>query len=200
LTDEKVRVFLALPRDRMWGESTKGLVERLRSTLPSASWTKPESWHLTLKFLGDVRRSALEEFESEVAKACAEAVAGEIQAQGSVVFPPHGQARVLGVDFAPSETLSSISRVAAAAERAGVRLGVEREKREFRPHVTLARLRHRWPPDAVGSFREATGAWSFPAWQARSCVLYASRLDPAGAVHTPLQEWSFTGGPRGVRA
>jgi len=184
----------------MWGESAKGLVERLRSALPAASWTKPESWHLTLKFLGDVRRSALEEFGTAIAEACAEAVAGEIQAQGAVVFPPHGEARVLGVDFVPSEALNSISQVAAAADRAAVGLGVEREKRKFRPHVTLARLRHRWPADAVTSFREAVGGWGFPPWQARSCVLYESRLRPDGAIHTPLSEWSFAGGLRGVPA
>jgi 2'-5' RNA ligase len=197
---DRVRAFLALPRDRMWVESARALVERLQSTLPKASWTKPESWHLTLKFLGDVPRSALETFGEKIASACAEAVAGEIIGGGPVVFPPQGEARVLGVGFTSNETLDSVTRVAVAADRAAETLGVAREKREFRPHVTLARLRDRWPAEAVASFRETAAAWTFPSWQARSCVLYESRLDPAGAVHTPLAEWSFTGGPRGVRA
>lgn len=197
---DRVRAFLALPRDRMWVESTRGLVERLRSTLPKASWTKPESWHLTLKFLGDVPRSRLETFGEELASACAEAVAGEIVADGPVVFPPRGEARVLGLGFSSNEALASVALVAQAADRAAQALGVAPEKREFRPHVTLARLRDRWPAEAIASFRETAGSWTFPPWQARSCVLYESRLEPAGAVHTPLAEWSFTGGPRGVRA
>jgi RNA 2',3'-cyclic 3'-phosphodiesterase len=197
---DRVRAFLALPRDRMWVESARALMERLQSTLPKASWTKPESWHLTLKFLGDVPRSALETFGERIAVACAEAVAGEILADGPVVFPPRGEARVLGVGFSPNEALDSLARVAQAADGAAEALGVAPEKREFRPHVTLARLRDRWPEEAVASFRETAAAWAFPPWQARSCVLYESRLDPAGAVHTPLAEWSFTGGARGVRA
>jgi 2'-5' RNA ligase len=195
-----VRAFLALPRDRMWVESARGLVERLRSTHPKASWTKPESWHLTLKFLGDIPRSALETFGEKIASACAEVVAGEIIAGGPVVFPPQGEARVLGVGFTSNEALDSLARIAQEADRAAEGLGVAPEKREFRPHVTLARLRDRWPAEAIASFRETAGSWTFPPWQARSCVLYESRLDPAGALHTPLAEWSFTGGPRGVRA
>jgi len=197
---DRVRAFLALPRDEMWVESAKSLVDRLRSSLPDASWTKAESWHLTLKFLGEVSRSALDRFGTSIAEACAEAVAGEILADGALVFPPRGEARVLGVGFASNEALDSVVRVADAADRAAAPLGVEPERREFRPHVTLARLRRRWPQEAVASFRETVGAWRFPAWRARSCVLFESRLGPGGAAHTPLYEWSFTGGPRGVRA
>jgi 2'-5' RNA ligase len=56
--------------------------------------------------------------------------------------------------------------------------------------VTLARIRDPWPQAAVEEFCEAARAWDFPAWRVRSLVLYRSRLDPAGAVHTPLREWA----------
>src|SRR5947207_13831814 len=113
----------------MWRDRATGLVQRLRSALPKAAWTKPESWHLTLKFLGDVPRSGLETFGERLASACAEAVAGEIVADGPVVFPPRGEARVLGLGFSSNETLASVALVAQAADRAAQTLGVAPEKR-----------------------------------------------------------------------
>jgi len=197
---ERVRAFLAVPSDPMWIESAKTLVARLHQSLPEASWTRPESWHLTLKFLGEVSQEAISDFTAAIEPVAAETVTGEIQAQGALLFPPRGQARVLGVGFAPSETLEGITRLAEEGERQARKIGAEVSKRPFHPHVTFGRLRHPWPREAVAAYQREVEGWSFPSWQARACVLYASRLERDGAVHTPLAEWSFTGGPRGVRA
>ena len=197
---ERVRAFVALPRDRMWIESALGLVEKLRGSLPHASWTKPQSWHLTIKFLGAVPRPALESLASSIAPVARETVPGELAPGGLVVFPPHGPARVLGVGFAPSPALESLARFAREVDGKAGSLGVEQEKRAFHPHVTLARLRRSWPRRAVETFRDQVEACPFPLWAMRSCVLYESRLDPAGVIHTPLAEWTFSGGLSGVRA
>lgn len=196
----RLRAFLAVPSDGMWVESARGLQARLKDTLPQASWTKPSSWHLTLKFFESISAEEARAFGAAMAADAFATVPGEIQAGGAVVFPPRGPARVLGVGFAPSETLEEIGRLAARAEENARSLGLPAEKRPFHPHVTLARLRRAWPPEAVETFRRDLRDWTFPSWHARSCVLYESRLERDGAVHVPLEEWSFTGGPRGVRA
>lgn len=196
----RTRAFFALPRDLMWVESARDLVARVRAASPEAAWTRESAWHVTLKFLGEISRFQAREFAQAVSKPAAATVPGELHSGGAAVFPPEGPARVLGVAFAPSETLHEVEELAAEAERQARRLGLREERRRFHPHVTLARLRRPWPRDAVDCFRRDVEAWSFPAWPARSCVLYESRLDRDGAVHTPVQEWSFAGVPRGVRA
>jgi RNA 2',3'-cyclic 3'-phosphodiesterase len=195
-----VRSFVAIPSDPMWVESTRGLLERLRNSLPEASWTRPESWHLTLRFLGEVPSEALLRFSSAVEPIAANTVPGEIQSEGAAVFPARGPARVLGVGFARSEILDGISRLAETAEKEARLIGAEDIRRPFHPHVTLGRIRRPWPPEAVESFRREVASWSFPVWQARACVLFESLLAPEGAVHKPLYEWSLAGGDRGVRA
>jgi len=195
-----MRAFLAVPSDPMWVESARGLLERLRQDLPRASWTRQESWHLTLKFLGDVSGEFLRAFASEVGPAAVETVPGEIQTGAAAVFPPHGRARVLGVGFTASPGHESLAALASLAEASAARHGAERSARAFHAHVTFARIRDGWPPESVDRYRTAVEAWPFPPWSARSCVLFESRLDPGGAVHTPIQEWSFQGGLRGVRA
>jgi 2'-5' RNA ligase len=98
---------------------------------------------------------------------------------------------VLAAGFAPSETGAGLEELARRADAAGVRIGVEREGRAYRPHVTLARVRDPWPAGAVDAFRRALDAAGLPAFRCDECVLYESRLNPAGAVHTPLRSFAF---------
>jgi RNA 2',3'-cyclic 3'-phosphodiesterase len=196
----EIRAFLAIPSDGLWVESARGLLARLQETSPRASWTKPSSWHLTLKFFEKISTEVARAFAAELSPVAAGVVPGEIPAGGASVFPHRGPARVLAVGFASSPAAEEVSRLAREAEVIARRLGFEGERRPFQPHVTLARLRSPWPPAKVEAFRQEVEAWPFPPWHARSCVLYESRLQGDGAVHTPLDEWSFAGGPRGVRA
>ena len=195
-----MRVFLALPRDRMWIESAREFVSRARKNSPDASWTREESWHVTLKFLGEIDAAMAREYAASIAPHALAALAGEMPRGEAVVFPPRGPARVVGVGFGPSPVLESVAELASRAEAAARALGLPSEDRGFHPHVTLARIRRPWPPASVEEFRTEAGSWAFPAWHTRSVVLYESRLGREGATHTPLEEWSFAGGDRGVRA
>lgn len=195
-----MRVFLAVPSDPMWVESARGLLERLRETMPRASWTRPESWHLTLHFLGEVADDAAARFAAEIEPVAMDTVPGDLLARPATVFPDRGRPRVLGVGFVPSPGVESVAGLAARASEVAAALGLRTEVRDFHPHVTFARLREPWPREAVDEYARAVEGWTFPTWVARSCVLFESRLEPAGAVHAPLSEWSFQGGPRGVRA
>ena len=195
-----VRAFLAVPPDPDWAESVQTLVSRLRPSLPGASWTRPPSWHLTLKFLGEVPQETLDAFLEAFATRVSERAPGELAASGPLVLPPRGPARVLAVAFSETAGLEEIRRLAADAESAGRIAGAQREDRPFRPHVTLARVRPPWGPREVASYEREVGSWKFPAWPVRGCVLYSSRLSPDGAVHTPLAQWPFDRVLREARA
>ncbi len=195
-----MRVFLALPRDRMWLESARAFLEAARRPMPDASWTREESWHVTLKFLGEIDEAQARAFARAIGPKALETLAGELPPGGPLVFPPRGPARVLGIGFGPSPALESVAALASEAERVAREIGAPPETREFRPHVTLARIKRPWPTGKVETWRDAAAGWPFPGWQARCVVLYESRLGRDGATHTPLEEWSFAGGPRGVRA
>lgn len=188
-----VRAFLAAPADPRWSAAAEDFSKSLRPVSPPASWTRPEAWHLTVKFLGNAPPGSLEALGRAIGAAAAGIPGGDLLCSGAAVFPPHGPPRVLGLGFGPSAGFDAVRALAAAAEAEARRLGLEREDRPYHPHVTLARLRTRWPREAVERFRDAAAGASsrFPAWPVRSLVLYASRLDPTGAVHTPLAEWSL---------
>lgn len=188
-----IRAFLAVPADPGWSEAAGTLVAALRAESPPASWTRPAAWHITVKFLGTASRDALESFGRAIEPLAASLPPGELSSEGAAVFPSSGPARVLAIGFAPGPALESVLALASAAETEARRAGLEREDRAFRAHVTLARLKDRWRRDAVDRFRERAAGAAFPAWPVRTCVLYASRLDRTGAIHTPIAEWRLAG-------
>ncbi len=181
-----MRVFLAVPPDPAWVASARDLAAGMRPGLPGASWTRPEAWHLTLAFLGEITESAAGDFAESLQEKIGRSCQGRLAGAGPLLLPPRGRPRVLGVGFAPSPELEALARLALETGR---RIGVAPELRVFRPHVTLARLRQPWPESAVEAFLRETRAWRFPAWRVESCVLYRSELEPTGAVHTQFREW-----------
>jgi 2'-5' RNA ligase len=167
--------------------------------MPAASWTRPESWHLTLRFFADVAPEAAERFAEEAFLAASRSPGGSLSPGGSVVFPPRGRPRVLGLGFAGSPDLAVLEALAREAELAARRAGAEAEEREYHPHVTLARIRSAWPGGAIERFRREADAWPLPPFRLGGVVLYQSRLGPSGATHVPLRSFSWECAPEARR-
>lgn len=185
MSDAAVRAFLAVPPDAGWSESARRLLAGLRRDLPEASWTRPETWHVTLRFLGDVSPEALERISRSMAESAAGLGPASLIARGAAFSPPRGPARVAGI------ALEGKGDLAAAAETCARRAGLGAETRPFHPHVTFARIRRPWPLEAVARFREAADSWKLPAWPVRSFALYRSELRPEGAIHTAIARWEL---------
>jgi 2'-5' RNA ligase len=195
-----MRAFLAVPPDPAWAARAAELLGPMRSSLPPATWTRPESWHLTLRFFADVGAEAAERCAKETFLAAGRSAGGELPAGGSVVFPARGRARVLGLGFAPSPGGGALKAVAAEAEAAARRAGAPPEERDYHPHVTLARIRSPWAPAAVERFRREADGWDLPPFRLSAVVLYESRLGPGGATHIPLRTFAWAAETQGARA
>ena len=146
----------------------------------SVRWVKPEGMHLTLRFLGDTEEeqvSALAAGLDEVADASAPFA---LHLEGMGCFPNPRRPRVIWVglqDF--EEQLLPLQKVAELLARSR---GWEREKRVFKPHLTLGRVRERAAPPA-GEWMREPPALSF---QVEAIELIESRLQSSGAEYTTL--------------
>ena len=69
---------------------------------------------------------------------------------------------------------------------------MRRERRPWRLHLTQARLRRPWPPEAVERFLRWGREVDLPTFRRRRVVLFSSLLTPQGAVYTPLEELALT--------
>ena len=166
-------------------------VARLRSTFTHvrASWEKPEKLHITLKFLGDVEVSRVEELARASRRAAEKVCPFELTIEEAGVFPPHGQPRVLwlgigGDDVRLSSLHQSLEDECAAA-------GFPRETRAFRPHLTVARLRS--PQDARKLAAAHLEAGFEPqTFKASELVLMRSELGRGGSRYDVVSRAPFS--------
>ena len=181
----QVRLFLAatFPRDVI--DDVNARVTRVRPKLPAASWVRPEAQHLTLAFLGDQPDSLVGELTPLLEEHLAGVPAFEGRLGGCGFFPNSRHARVAWVGVTPEEKFRAVADAVRAAVKAA---GVELDRADFKPHLTLARIRDSWPPLCVETYHGVLRSYESAPFAVDRVTLFSSRLDPAGAVHTPLRE------------
>ena len=158
---------------------------RLRKAVPEAraSWSTPDNIHLTLKFLGEIPQSRLENLSTAAANAAQGLEAFSISVQGSGVFPTRGQPRVLWIGIEDLEgTLGDLYR---RLEEECAKAGFSKEARAFHPHLTLARLRK---PEGARLLAETHKQIGFEPieFSVSELLVIRSELSSAGSKYTTL--------------
>ncbi len=175
---ETIRAFIALDIPT----NTKTLVSRYQNDVkkyfPAVRWTRPEGLHFTLKFLGEMEMSRIDDVRETVRKAARgkKFVAGFGTAG---VFPNASAARVfwLGLDAGADSVRTIASAVSSALEP----LGFPPESRPFSAHLTLARFRTPCKFDPA-----SLPAHKIPEFETARVLFYKSELKSSGAEYSPL--------------
>lgn len=184
-----LRAFLALDFDADALRVLAAHLSRLRA-LPWARevrWVSPENLHLTLRFLGDVTPNQAERFVEAFGAGLAR-IADMAELTLTVTpprfFPTLSRPRVIACLIESNPTLTALAEL---AEACAVRIGLERETRPFNGHITLGRIRDSFPRDAgLPSDKAIT------PMRPVAITLYESKLDPHGAIYTPLHSFSLS--------
>ena len=127
----------------------------LRGGLPGARWVDPENYHVTLRFIGDIDNRTADEVARALARV--DRPSFDLSLEGLDALggrKPHSIAACV-------KASPALRELQAEHERIAQRIGLEPERRKFRPHVTLARIRSAGQADAAaylalrGDFRTA---------------------------------------------
>jgi 2'-5' RNA ligase len=134
-----MRLFVSVDLDGL--ESSIAEAQEPLSGLPGVDLTDPGGVHVTLKFLGEVEASRLDELGEALSAAVGDADVGPFEAEieGYGVFPSPEYVRVVWAGV--GEGSEALSRLHEAIESRTVALGFDPEDHEFTPHATLARVR-----------------------------------------------------------
>lgn len=180
MSADTVRSFFAVELSRAARAEALRLIETLRREIGQGPrFAREEGLHLTLKFLGDVPRDALPGLLARAASRLQREEPFQASLAGAGAFPNARAARVLWVGV--GEGAGRLAALARKLEAAGRAIGAPRERRPYRAHLTLARLRQ---PRAVALERlPAPDPCSFSV---EEVVLYESRLSSSGAIYSPL--------------
>ena len=186
-TAENVRTFIAVSLPGPVKQELKQLQARVKKMGVHASWPRPEAFHLTLKFLGDVSLGHMGSIQRCMEKAASQSAGFQLKAQGLGIFPSVKRPRVIWAGVGGRTDL--LEQVFNNLEKGLAPLGFQKQGQRFSPHFTLARVKHKTadPVDFVRLIRECSDVRSMP-FSVATIDLYKSRLTSRGAIHEKLFE------------
>jgi len=181
-----IRIFLAIELSSGIRGKISSLQQELKKILPPINWVRPESIHLTLKFLGYVEPSRISQLLLALEPIGAKQHGFSIEVQGVGVFPQVKHPRILWVGV--SAKTHALQELVLEIEAALEPLGFPPEEKPYHPHLTLARIKR--DNAIVGSALLENGVLEreqhLGTLSVDRLTLFESDLDSTGATYTPL--------------
>lgn len=172
-----MRLFLALDLP----DDARRAIAATASDAPGLRRVPAEQLHVTLAFLGDVEPARLPAIVAAIE--AVDRTGGPIVLSPKAIgtFPPRGPARVVVVHLG-GDGVARLGRLQSDLAAALASLGFAPERRAFRPHVTVARVR-----DSRRAPRDLVRPLDLPSFMATTLTLYRSTLAPAGATYQAVK-------------
>jgi len=186
------RTFIAIEIPANLRAAVIDYIKRLRNRVPdvSASWSREDNLHLTLRFLGDVPVARMGDVSTAASAAARASGPFELILAGSGVFPPRGKPSVLWIGI--EDPHGALQTVQQRLEEECAARGFTRDARAFHPHLTLARIRK---PHGAKDLATAhvTADFAVQTFTAKELVVFRSELLPQGSRHTPMSTHALSG-------
>ena len=179
-----IQAFLAIELTEAARETCSAIGQSLQRLGLKGSFPRPQALHLTLKFLGDVQERIIPRLEEALSESSAGVEPFSVQVGGLGVFPNQQRPRVVWVGVTVHPQLLQLHR---NLEKHLATLGFAPERRSFRPHLTLVRLKSRHGLEALTEFLATPASHSERVRsQVSAFHLFQSVLRPQGAEYTKL--------------
>jgi len=192
-----MRVFVGIDLDDEIRTKIARLLAGVSGFAPDARWVRPESLHVTLKFIGEQKPDQVAAITERLQ--LVKGKSAEIRFAGHGFFPTAKAPRVfwIGIQAGPE-----LAELASSVDSALAELQIPREERPFSPHLTLARGgggsgSPKWrkgdgPNAAFAELQKRLAAMSeldFGTMTAHEFFIYQSQLSPGGSKYTKLQRF-----------
>jgi len=129
-----MRIFVALDLTPEIRQRLECFVDGVENFAPEARWVRPESLHVTLKFIGEKSLDSVEGIKQALASVRANAVALNVRGYGFFPTPKAPRVFWAGIESGPE-----LGALAKQIDEATAAVGVAREDHPYTPHLTLAR-------------------------------------------------------------
>jgi RNA 2',3'-cyclic 3'-phosphodiesterase len=195
-----MRIFLALDIDSAIRERIQRFMGGVREFAPDARWVRPESLHVTLKFIGEKPSETVQAIQQSLA--AVSSTSFEFTIRGYGFFPTPRSARVFWIGI---EAGQNLTKLASAVDEATATLGIPKEDHPFSPHLTLARGGER---SGAPGWRKGDGPNKhfqllqeklaplpppeFGTMTAREFFLYQSQLLRGGARYSKIARFTLS--------
>lgn len=174
-----LRLFVAIPLS----DDVRTRLHLLCGGVRDARWIKPENFHLTLRFIGEVA----EPDAADAADALDQVSVPDFELilDGVGHFESRNRVRTLWASVDPAPGLILLQeRIETALRRAGC----APETRRFKPHITLGRL-NRARPHLIEDWLGTNSLFRAGPFPAGGFTLFESRLGHGGSAYIPIAEY-----------
>ena len=191
-----MRLFIALDIDETICERVTTFRNQLRVLAPDVRWVGPETFHITLQFLGETKK--LDEIRP--ALQMVKSAPTQLAFRGVGFFPTSKAPRVFWIGIEADENLQAL---ASEVSKTMLPLGFETDANSFMPHLTLARsgsgrprpVRGEHATPALQRVRDTVAKMPSPDFgtmTAHEFFLYESKLTPSGPHYTKLSRYPLS--------
>ncbi len=186
---QTVRTFIAIEMPPEVRQYLDRCQERLRGAGGKVRWVRTDLVHLTLVFLGEVSVERIEALGAAVGAAVAGFGPLALRAGGAGQFPPRGWPRVIWIGI--DEVTGALLRLQKAVADAAAPFAENVEKRAYRPHLTLGRVRGGSGLDELSAAVADMADRQGPPFEAAEVVVMKSVLSRQGPIYSPLSCIAF---------
>lgn len=171
----KKRLFIAIDISEDAREAAANHIRHLSekfSHIP-VKWISPDKFHITVKFLGMTDEQMLDSIIRLIDRNASATFPFDVELAEAGAFPNASRPRVLWIGI--NQPTGDMADLARRVDLHTAELGFEPENREFKPHLTLARIRD---PRAAGDIGRAHVASGFGpiSFACTKLVLFESHL------------------------
>lgn len=182
-----MRLFVALDIPEETRRAIRELISRLQPVARGAKWVRPEGVHITLKFIGWVGDERVEKIKECLARVRPRAPI-PVAFRNFGFFPNERRPRIFWIGIESGRELATL---ASEVETQLAALGIPKEERDFKPHLTLARFKTNEGVPQMQKMLASMPMQDFGAMHATEFHLYQSMLKSNGAIYTKLASYSF---------
>ncbi len=180
------RLFIAVPiQEKSRKEISDGILKNQTIQQYPVRWTNYNNLHLTLQFLGDTEEKKIPLLKDIVGEINASINSETLRFTSIGAFPNNSAAKIIWLGFQRNDTLTKCQRLLSDKL---VDNGFETDRKKFRPHLTLGRVRDNAiiTDDMFSYIENLRSHISISESKLEKITLFESQLRPGGPIYTAL--------------
>ena len=187
---ETKRLFIACVIPEKIRKFLHDIQGELKKSGSDAKWVEKENIHLTLKFFGNVNLEKIKNLTHALSEAFSRRPVFDVSLNKIGCFPSLSQPRVVWAGL--KDNKSQLKEIAQLLEESFLKIGFEKESREFQAHITLGRLRSFLNKlsliERIDSLNKNLIEQNFSL---NNITLFESQLTPHGPLYSTLHQVKF---------
>lgn len=179
-----IRTFIAL---EIPDEPLNEIIKIRNENYPSQSgvkWEPVDKLHLTLKFLGDTEEKLVEKISNDISTVISQNNELDLCFTEFGMFKRNGQPKIVWVGIKEDQKLLSLVN---SVENICSTYGFQKEKRSFKPHITILRIKGR--EDLEQLYGLSKTKFEPINFTSSTLTFFKSELKPSGSTYTAMQKF-----------